>query len=368
MDNYLIRYDNCINSMFPTDLTKLEMNAFMYILSCFHGDSSDEIAISYDQIRSVIRYNPRRTAKEFDEALERLCDKLRRIEISSGCEEEVSDLCLFPSFIRNWYRRTLTVGINPRARHLVSVSKGYTQFDIREYISLKSKGAKFIYINLKQFRTTGVWHVLMDDFKCRLGVTNYSNNNCIQKIINPAVEELIAKEMFFDLNVTVEYDHTQGRPVRTLLFTFRPEARKEKTPSDDDYSLKKQEIVPKESEIPHSDIPEEEIDSIYCTAEAMIGGMVCEKDIVCISHVARRCNLSAVELKRCINDALGRDNVKNFVGYLITLIRKCRSKGSLRVSDIRSGVPYAKSRYTGDFYSFNQRAYDYAALERELLA
>ena len=55
MGNFLIRYDNCVNSMFPEGLTKLEMNAFMFILSSFNGASSDEISIEYRKIRDIIK-------------------------------------------------------------------------------------------------------------------------------------------------------------------------------------------------------------------------------------------------------------------------------------------------------------------------
>ena len=260
-------------------------------------------------------------------------------------------------------------------------SRGYTQFDIREFISLKSKGAKFIYINLKQFRTTGVWHVLMDDFKRRLGIGSYSNNNCVYKVLNPAIEELVKKGMFSDLSVKIERGSTKGNPIRALLFTFAPEKRSQDpdetvaktTPaqssspvrSDDTSTPATAEPMPAEVVLPT--LKDVDIDSFYCTSEALLGGMICEDDIAVISDEAKRCSLTPVVLKKCIYDALGRDNIRNIVGYIITLIRKNKAIGQAAVSDICTHNKPTK-RSPGSFFTgFCERSYDYAALEKELI-
>jgi len=370
MDNYLIRYDNCINSVFPTDLTKLEMNAFAYILASFRNNSSTGIRISYKSIREAIRYNPRRTLADFDEELARLCTKLQKITIAVGNDKEDCDYMLFPTFIRNWYDQVLTVEVNDRTRSLFDVPRGYTTFDIREFISLKHKASKFIFINLKQFRTTGIWHVGINEFKRRLGVISYSNNNCLQKLIIPAVKELNEKGIFKDLSFKSECDSLRGNPICALLFRFTPEQRANHTPDKgSEHSLRvnpdhpndknaengvfrseKRENVPlalRKSENEKSDIV---VDSMFCTAEALLGGMLSCDNIDRIAKEANRAGMSPFMLKCCINNVLGRDNISNPVGYIITLIRK-NSKGAGSHS----------------FYNPNERVIDYGALERELL-
>ncbi len=305
MGNFLIRYDNCVNSMFPEGLTKLEMNAFMFILSSFNGASSDEISIEYRKIRDIIKYNPKRTTKEFDEVLEKLCAKLRPITLTVGNDEEDGDYYLFPTFIRNWYDQMLTIGINPHAKKLIDIPKGYTQFDIREFISLKLKASKYIFMNLKQFRTTGVWHVGMNEFKRRLGVSSYNNNNCIQKLITPAINELNERGIFDNLTFKTELERSQGSPVRTLLFTFTPESGK-------------------------------------------------------------KCNLTPFMLKCCINNALGRENVENIVGYIVTLIRNGRDQRASYTSGSYSREP-KRNPFKTSFHNFKETRYDFEALEREAL-
>ena len=366
MDNYLIRYDNSVNKMFPVGLSKLEMNTFMYILSEFTGNSVVELIIPYRRLREIIKYNPRRTSKEFDEVLEKLCDKLRQVTLSMGNDEEDADYCVFPTFIRNWYEQSLTVGINLYAKKLLDIQKGYTQFDIREFISLKSKAATFIFINLKQFRTTGVWHVGMNDFKKGLGASTYSNNNCIQKLIIPAVKELNEKEIFDDLTFKTETDSSKGNPVRALLFTFAPEKRKVTDKSQTVSSAKsenaifrdeKRENVPLDPRKSDTEHPAIEIDSMYCTAEALLGGRINEEGIGFISREAKRCRLTPLMLKRCVYNALGRDNVGNLVGYIVTLIRK--SGDQPRTQSI--------VRTENSFHNLHERRYDYDALMKEAL-
>lgn len=377
MGNFLIRYDNCVNSMFPEGLTKLEMNAFMFILSSFNGASSDEISIEYRKIRDIIKYNPKRTTKEFDEVLEKLCAKLRPITLTVGNDEEDGDYYLFPTFIRNWYDQMLTIGINPHAKKLIDIPKGYTQFDIREFISLKLKASKYIFMNLKQFRTTGVWHVGMNEFKRRLGVSSYNNNNCIQKLITPAINELNERGIFDNLTFKTELERSQGSPVRALLFTFTPESGKksdhENTASPDpetkngengDFGSKKQENVPASPKKSESDDPGIVIDSMYCTAEALLKGMISENNIDFIAREAKKCNLTPFMLKCCINNALGRDNIGNIVGYIITLIRKSLDRKSAYTTGSYGREP-VQNPCKSSFHNFHERNYDFEALEKE---
>ena len=367
MNNYLIRYDNSINSMFPVDLTKLEMNAFMYILSGFNGNDNDELVIPYQKIREIIRYNPKRTAKDFEEMLEKLCKKLKQVTLLIGNDKEDGDYCVFPTFIRNWYEQHLTVALNPHARQLLNIPKCYTQFDIREFISLKSKAAKFIFINLKQFRSTGIWHVSMAEFKKRLGAGTYSNNNCIQKLIIPAIAELNDRGIFDSLDYKIESERSPGSPVRSVVFTFTPEKRSAVShgeakqsiskPQNEPMIAPKQETASSQPQKGAADPLPEVIDSLYCTAEALLKGRVDNEGIDFISKEARRCEITPFILKKSIYTALGRDNVANLVGYIITLIRKSRDQNK----------SFATDCYMHAFHNFNERSYDYAALEREVL-
>ncbi len=378
MDDYIIRYDNCINSMLPTGLSKLELNVFMYIMAAFKDASSYEVTISYDALRDIIRYNPKRTNKDFDLVLQNLCSKLQKVTLYASEGDTDGDYCLFPTFIRNWYDRTLTVGINPRAKRLFETRTQYTQFDIREFISLKSKAAKFIFVNLKQFRTTGIWHVYIEDFKKKLGAASYSTNNCIQKLLYPAVNELTEKHVFDDLSIKIEYGTTIGCPVKSIIFTFKPEGKKSSWPvpentmpedalsgsGNDDFGEEKQENVPSEEEKSHTERFDETIDSIYCTAAALLGGRLDEDEIGRISDHARECGLSPYMLKRCIYNALGRNNVRNLTGYLITLIRKDSISPKQGMPALSPAPPQPER--AGDFFTgFSQKVYDFKALEKE---
>ena len=383
MNNFIIRYDNSINSMFPVDLTKLEMNAFMYILTSFTGNPSEEIMIPYKALRDVIHYNPKRTSKDFDEVLQKFCQKLQKVTLLTSQDNIDGDYCVFPTFIRNGYDRCLTVGINPHARRMLDISKGYTQFDIREFISLKSKAAKFIFIHLKQFRTTGVWHVGLSDFKDKLGYRSYNNNNCIQKLVLPAIKELDEKHIFSGLTVKVEYDSTQGTPARSLLFTFQAEDPKKKASApkpvpaspartsenkNRDFATPKQENVPSESQKSDTELSPIVIDSFFCTTEALLKGRINEDAIALISGEARKNNITPLVLKRCIYETLNRDYINNIVGYIITLIRK-NANTKVGCAGVSTNAPSVNNR-GGEhnfFTGYTQRTYDYAALERELV-
>lgn len=209
--------------MFPHNFTKVELNIFMYILSLFNNKDATIATISYKKLRDMAGFNSRRTYADFDKSLEKFCSKIESFVFTAQTPDCDFDLHPFSTIQRNLTTRVLTIAINPYAKALINACKGYTQFDLREYISLKSKFSKCIFVYLKQFRSTGVWHVRIEDFKERLGISTYSNNNCIQRCIYPAIKELSDKKIFSNLSVKIETSHAQGNPVKALLFTFTPE-------------------------------------------------------------------------------------------------------------------------------------------------
>ena len=81
---------------------------------------------------------------------------------------------------------------------------------------------KTLYRLLKQFRTTGIYRVTLEEFKRLFGVSKgYSNRLILDKIINPSVKAL-AKH-FGSLECKVLYEKKPGRPVKGYEFTFTPE-------------------------------------------------------------------------------------------------------------------------------------------------
>ena len=117
-DSMLVRFDNSFNTLFPSNFTKTEMNAFMYLVSALSRSATDEITLDYKKIREIIAYNPKRTSQDFDEVLTKLPYKLSDLVLTLADEDTDSDLRVFPTFIRDGYNRKLTICINPKARHL----------------------------------------------------------------------------------------------------------------------------------------------------------------------------------------------------------------------------------------------------------
>jgi len=366
MDNaLLVRFDNTFNSLFPNNFTKTEMNAFMYLISVLSSEKSDQITLDYKKIRDIIVYNPKRTSQDFDEVLTKLSNKLSDLMLTLTDDDKDFDLRIFPTFIRNWYDRKLTVGINPKAKHLFTSCSGYTQFDLREYISISSRYAKSLFVFLKQFRSTGIWHVHIEDFKKKLGILNFSNNNCIHRCIYPAIEELNKKGIFTNLSVSVEHASEPGSPICSLIFKFAPEAICKKK----DYTAAPKNNQTKDSEenIDVFSMPEN-FQSMYFTAEAMLKGLITEKNIFSITNEAIKCNIEPIVLKRIINATTSRDGVKNVVAYIISLIRRNKQKSSKVTNKPTVTTPSTISdNYNkNSFHNFPERTYDYGALMAQL--
>lgn len=365
MDNaVLVRFDNSFNTLFPSDFTKTEMNAFMYLVSVLSSSKSDEVTLDYKKIRDIIIYNPKRTTQDFEEVLTRLSVKLSELMLTLSDEDKDTDLRIFPTFIRNWYDRKLTVGINPRAKHLFTSCSGYTQFDLREYISLGSRYSKALFVYLKQFRSTGIWHVRIDDFKKKIGIISFSNTNCIQKCVYPAIEELNSKGVFTNLSVSIEHANEQGAPICALKFTFKPEVICKKN----DYEAPKAEdTADTATNVDVFSMPEA-FQSMYFTAEAMLKGMISEKNIFSITNEAIKCKIEPVTLKRIINISTSRDGVQNVVAYIISLIRRNKSRNVEKapVATTPSAGISTNESTKNSFHNFTERSYDFDALMGDL--
>ena len=115
-----------------------------------------------------------------------------------------------------------------RERYL-SPLKGWTRYELAEFVNLSGTYTKTIYRYLKQYRQTGRWCIRYDDFKELLGIPeSYKAGNIDQRILKPIIKELSAERNLFDMRRTPFQKLSvrkfkKGREIETLEFTFMPQ-------------------------------------------------------------------------------------------------------------------------------------------------
>ena len=115
-----------------------------------------------------------------------------------------------------------------RERYLKAMPK-FTRFELEEFVNLSGTYAKTIYRFLKQYRTTGLWHVKYKDFMELLGIPDsYRATDIDRQIIKPVIKQLSSEHTLFDQRRTpfkglMIKKIKSGRNIEALEFYFEPQ-------------------------------------------------------------------------------------------------------------------------------------------------
>lgn len=221
--NEVVRYNNYMNSLLFKDFTATDFDFFMYLCSAMKDKGTEEMSFSAAEIKDCVGYEHKGTIEEYKKVLDGMNEKLLSMKAHLETDTELVRFVLFPTFRINKETGMLTVRVNKDFQFLLNeLTRNFTRFELAEFTELSSKYSKTLYRLLKQYRTTGEYHVKADELRKLLGCPDgYENKYFMTKIISPAVKEL--QEDFPLLAVETIRARTKGRPVTGYHFTFRAE-------------------------------------------------------------------------------------------------------------------------------------------------
>lgn len=138
---------------------------------------------------------------------------------------------IFPSLTTDGKNKVLRIKVSKgfKDRYIDSPLKGWTRYELAEFVGLSGTYAKTIYRYLKQFRQTGLWRIKYKDFIEPLGIPNsYRATNIDQQILKPAIKELSSERNLFDQRRTpfkglMIKKIKSGRNIEALEFYFEPQ-------------------------------------------------------------------------------------------------------------------------------------------------
>ena len=220
--NEIVKYDNYMNNLKFVGFTTTDFNFLMLLCSKMRDKDVSQISISFDELRLKTAYT-RTSIQKFRADLERMNEKLMKVTCKLRTETKTIMFVLFPTFEIDMKEQELTVAVNEKFKFILNeLIKNFTRFDLNEFIKLDSKYSKILYRLLKQFKTTGIYEVKIDDFRNKIDCpVSYNAKYIMDKIIKPSLKEL--QNYFQDLQCTVKYAHKRGRPVEGYIFTFKLE-------------------------------------------------------------------------------------------------------------------------------------------------
>ena len=218
--NEIIKYNNYMNALDFKDFTAADFDFFMYLCATMKDRGTEEMSFTAAELKECAGYDKNVTLSEFKRLLEHMNEKLLSMKAHLETDTELVWFVLFPTFRVNKETGMLTVRVNKDFQFLLNeLTKNFTQFELAEFTELSSKYSKTLYRLLKQYRSTGEYHVKVDELRKLLGCPeSYDSRKVMQKIISPAVTEL--QKDFPTLSVETIRARTKGRPVTGYYFKF----------------------------------------------------------------------------------------------------------------------------------------------------
>lgn len=220
MKNEIVKYHNYLNALDFKDFTAADYDFFMYLCATMKDKGTEEMTFAAAELREYVGYGHKGTVAEFSALLDGMNEKLLSMKAHLETDTELVRFVLFPTFRINKQTGLLTVRVNKDFQFLLNeLAKNFTQFELQEFTELNSKYSKVLYRLLKQYRSTGVYHVKVDELRRLLGCPeSYENKYFMTKVIGPAVKEL--QKDFPTLTCEPVRARTKGRPVTAYHFTF----------------------------------------------------------------------------------------------------------------------------------------------------
>ena len=221
--NNIVKYHNDLNSITFYRFGSIDFDLFMALCSKACGEGKANVEISFDELRKMSGFNSHWSEDKFIKCLDSMNGKQLLSNGRIETEKFIDRFILFPKLRIDKERRVLIAEANEEYLYILNeLKKHFTRFELQEFVSLDSKYAKTLYRLLKQFRTTGLLKINLDDFRRIMGVpVSYPNKKVLKKVIEPSVEMLHG--CFNNLECKTIYERKPGRPVKGYEFTFEPE-------------------------------------------------------------------------------------------------------------------------------------------------
>ena len=250
----MVRYHNDLNKIVLPSFDEKELNLLFTILSKVKKKKAGEIVNVYAKdFYKIIGKNY--TNKELADIILTLKYKFFKADFTILLEtdREIGNatINLFQTmavwcvkdniydgkdFSKNFTR--VELALNPLFEYILNdLVANFTEFELAEFVNIKGKYAKILYYHLKQFRSTGkvtIWQNSWEKFRKDLDIPkDYQQYNINQRILKPAIKELMKERTLFDQEripfQNLKYEKIKGTGrgrggnVIGIVFTFTPQ-------------------------------------------------------------------------------------------------------------------------------------------------
>ena len=223
----LVAYSNQLHLLRFKDFTHTDYNLFMTLCCELKDQGTKEVTFSFSEIKSLSNFG-NHSDKLFQKKMKEVGQKIVNINGAVLNPDRAEIFVLFPTYIVDYKEKKVVIAVNENYKYLLNqLADCFTTFELKEYTELNGKYTKALYMNLKQYRTTGWWSPTIEELKHNLDIAdNYITKNIMRDIIKPAIKEL--SSVFKNLNCEPVKAKKRGAPIEKFNFAFVPEKNEKK--------------------------------------------------------------------------------------------------------------------------------------------
>ena len=226
--NEIVKYENYMNGLYFSNFREKELDLLMTLCARMRDKDTNKVTFTFDELRKMSGY----TGHNVEDFVDTICmtnDKLQKVACKIETDKSIESFVLFPTYGIDKVNQMLTVRVNEDFKFILNgITKNFTRFELSEFVGLNGKYNKNLYRLLKQYKTTGVYQVSVEELRSKLDApTSYSSKQFMQNVINPSIKAL--EQYFAELKCEPQKAKKRGAPIIGYIFTFNPDAEPKQT-------------------------------------------------------------------------------------------------------------------------------------------
>ena len=225
----MVKYHNDLNRLNMATLKEKELELFYAICLKLKEKGIEEITIDISDFKKEFNISNKIDKARFREYIKSVHKKFSELKYTIETEKEIETIIFFKKFKTDLEANKMIITVNKEYSYILNnIVSYYTQFNFREYQSLKSKYSKILMPRLAQWNSVKKIEFLKEDLfeilgvpkSCREKTSNFNN-----KVLTPIKAEL--PKVFYNLNIKTTKKSTAKNEIKSYLFSWTDRPKKE---------------------------------------------------------------------------------------------------------------------------------------------
>lgn len=225
----MVKYHNDLNRLNMATLKEKELELFYAICLKLKEKGIEEITIDISDFKKEFNISNKIDKARFREYIKSVHKKFSELKYTIETEKEIETIIFFKKFKTDLEANKMIITVNKEYSYILNnIVSYYTQFNFREYQSLKSKYSKILMPRLAQWNSVKKIEFLKEDLfeilgvpkSCREKTSNFNN-----KVLTPIKAEL--PKVFYNLKVNPIKKSTAKNEIKSYLFSWIDRPKKE---------------------------------------------------------------------------------------------------------------------------------------------